>query len=411
MANGGNYKARISITTPPLSPCDRWMHDVLSRSQAAAARLEALENLARHCRDHRAFQAIRPIIDHEMDDLSVRKAIVRALALWEDGFFPAMAVVHALSVPGLRQVAVETLDAMSPVSGQKETRLLAELANQPSGAARQFRMAVMPGLYGRDHRFLNYLRETLRSGNRWERAMAASVLCGIGEIEPALEAAADPEARVRKSVAAAIGGFHEERGLPVLERLLGDPDAEVVYQAAESLRRLGRSAPQVADGFDWMALLRELSEYRSADAGVRAASPGWLGESGATETQIAALEQRIGRALPPSYRAFLAASNGFHHPSSFIQKIFGVEQVEWFREHNAGWAEAYRETYPLLGSCLQVSAVGDAAVVLLNPAVVDAEGEWQTYFFANWIPGARPYPSFRAFMQSELDGMCEWKGV
>ena len=71
--------------------------------------------------------------------------------------------------------------------------------------------------------------------------------------------------------------------------------------------------------------------------------------------------------------------------------------------------EAYRETYPNLASCLQISDVGDSAVVLLNPDAVSPDGEWQTYFFASWIPGARGYRSFREFMEEELNGRCEWR--
>ena len=55
------------------------------------------------------------------------------------------------------------------------------------------------------------------------------------------------------------------------------------------------------------------------------------------------------------------------------------------------------------------SAIGDAAVILLNPKVISADGEWQTYFLANWIPGARPYRSFADFVTDEIDGVCEWR--
>jgi hypothetical protein len=343
------------------------------------------------------------------------------LSKWEDGFLPTLAVVHALSVPGLRPVAVETLDKMGPVTGQKESRLLAELASLKPGTSKQFRVSGMPGLYGRDPRVLNYLQGQVRNGNRWERALAASVLCGLGDVETSLTAAVDPESRVRRSLAAAIGTFREARGVEVLQRFLADSNFRVARQAAESLNRLGIPSnapvePAGAGGFEWQPFLKELSEFRLTDSLVTARmteeriQSGWLGEPGATETQVQALEHRIGRQLPLSYRAFLAASNGFHQQSSFISKMFAAEDVDWFQARNADWAKAYRETYPNLGSTLQVSAVGDAAVVLLNPAVVTEDGEWETYFFSNWNPGARPHPSFRAFMEAELETMCQWKG-
>jgi len=41
---------------------------------------------------------------------------------------------------------------------------------------------------------------------------------------------------------------------------------------------------------------------------------GWLGFPGATEAETAAAEAHLGVTLPPSYRAFLRVSNGWHRP-------------------------------------------------------------------------------------------------
>jgi cell wall assembly regulator SMI1 len=148
---------------------------------------------------------------------------------------------------------------------------------------------------------------------------------------------------------------------------------------------------------------------------------GWLGEPGATEEMIDATERRLGVPLPPSYRQFLAESNGFRQLSPFIWKLFGTAQVDWFRQRNTEWIEAYqiaddispeehrhatldsglwRAAY--LWSCLQISEEGDSAVVLLNPEVVTPEGEWEAWFFANWVPGVERYRSFREYMEHEL---------
>ncbi len=56
-----------------------------------------------------------------------------------------------------------------------------------------------------------------------------------------------------------------------------------------------------------------------------------------------------------------------------------------------------------LPGCLQVSEIGDMAVLLLNPAVQTAEGEWEAWFFAGWLPGARRYRSFYELMEGELE--------
>jgi SMI1 / KNR4 family (SUKH-1) len=132
-------------------------------------------------------------------------------------------------------------------------------------------------------------------------------------------------------------------------------------------------------------------------------------------------EQRLAARLPPSYRAFLEETNGFDHVGGFIDRLYGVADIAWFRVRHQDWIDAYqveddispeehlagatdctRFRAAYLSSCLQVSEEGDSAVVLLNPAVVTEEGEWETWFFANWNPGAIRYPSFRAYVESEL---------
>jgi len=320
-------------------------------------------------------------------------------------------------VAGLRKTAVETLDKMGPVTGDKETRLLATLTALRSGFANPYRVSSLPNVYGRDWRILDYLTGLFRRGNRWERALAASELFGLGEIETASEAACDPEPRVRRSLAAAAGWSREPRELQVLEQLLGDVDRGVANQARGSLARLGVAVATepYPDEFHWGPFLKELSEFRLSDPRVAAAVPeqkvreSWPGEPPASEQQIEALEGRLSRALPPSYRSFLSASNGLQQQSPFIQRLYSADEVDWFGVRNKAWADAYRETYPNLASCLQISEVGDSAVVLLNPGAVSPDGEWQTHFFANWNPGARGHRSFREFMEEELNGGCEWR--
>jgi cell wall assembly regulator SMI1 len=178
---------------------------------------------------------------------------------------------------------------------------------------------------------------------------------------------------------------------------------------------------------DLRARLTDISREQLADSRIAAtvreskATAGWLGEPGATEAEIIATEQRLGIRLPPSYRAFLAETNGFDHIGSFIYRHYGAAEIDWFRVCNQDWIEAYqigddispeehladpedcvRFRAAYLSSCLQISEVGDSAVVLLNPEVVNGKGEWEAWFFANWRPGATRYPSFSAYVDSEL---------
>lgn len=153
---------------------------------------------------------------------------------------------------------------------------------------------------------------------------------------------------------------------------------------------------------------------------------GWLGYNGAPEPEMAATEKRLATHLPPSYRAFLKASNGWRFPSVSILSLLPAAKVAWFREQNQDWIDAYigpsAELPPIsdkeyfvygakqdcvkfrteyLQTALQISDVGDSGVVLLNPKVVTPQGEWEAWFFANWLPGTVRYHSFAAWLADE----------
>jgi hypothetical protein len=117
---------------------------------------------------------------------------------------------------------------------------------------------------------------------------------------------------------------------------------------------------------------------RAVDLAETALETGWLGTAGATGEELAALEARLGLTLPPSYRSFLETTNGW-----------GPEWVEIWAGNEEG---------PALRTALQISTVADG-VCLLIPS---DKTEWETWFFANWIPGADRHSTFRAFMENEL---------
>ena len=150
-------------------------------------------------------------------------------------------------------------------------------------------------------------------------------------------------------------------------------------------------------------------------------SPDWLGFAPATEADIAELEKNLGVILPPSYRAFLLTTNGWRRTTPFISRIRPAAEVNWFRVENEQWAEIYSEDgsnledteYYVYGedgapdhraehvrSLIQISDVEDG-VYLLNPEAVTPDGEWEAWFFANWIPGAKRHPSFAHLMLRE----------
>jgi len=194
----------------------------------------------------------------------------------------------------------------------------------------------------------------------------------------------------------------------------------------------------------WADLLAAISQEVTSDesfltgtnaawltAGQRATK--WLGQPGASEAALAQLEGRLQQPLPPSYRAFLAASNGFGPIDYFIYNLHPAHEVAWLIEREAELVELWERAPTLAGSplladehylrydgsppegalrpghlrqCLLISDWGDAGFLVLNPAVRH-EGEWEAWHFANWYPGAVRYRSFLALMEASLASFRE----
>ncbi|MEU1597489.1 SMI1/KNR4 family protein [Streptomyces sp. NPDC005708] len=154
----------------------------------------------------------------------------------------------------------------------------------------------------------------------------------------------------------------------------------------------------------------------------------WLGRAGASVEAVGALEDRLGTVLPASYRQFLLTSNGWLNTTSDIERILSAHEVGWTRDLDPDlvtvWIEAYGaagaqvadEEYFIYGEAqdpgsirpeyvphtLKISHTPEATeVYLLNPCVVTAEGEWEAWFVAHWLPGAVRYQSFWDLMNDE----------
>ncbi|MBE8474957.1 SMI1/KNR4 family protein [Streptomyces justiciae] len=136
----------------------------------------------------------------------------------------------------------------------------------------------------------------------------------------------------------------------------------------------------------------------------------WLGFPAASEERIADLEERLGHRLPPSYRTFLAVTDGWRHAGGFVWLLAGTGQVRWHQDE-AGLSESFpfesENLTPedellagMWGRALQLDVESDMVYVLLDPGDVDEDGEWAVYSYASWraSPPER-YPSFRAWME------------
>lgn len=202
--------------------------------------------------------------------------------------------------------------------------------------------------------------------------------------------------------------------------------------------------------FNWESFLRRWSQEileSIADNQEKLPSEvirsGWLGYPGATNEQITRAEDRLGIALPPSYRAFLKVSNGWRQTTPFIPRLWSTEEIEWFTVRHQDWINAFLDhhehpstdspnsgsaptsvsdaeyfvygddqdcskiRFEYLQTALEISAKGDYAIYLLNPKAIAADGEWEAWFFGDWLPGADRYRSFCEMMQAEYENFLE----
>ena len=184
--------------------------------------------------------------------------------------------------------------------------------------------------------------------------------------------------------------------------------------------------------FNWRNFLDQFSQSLLNDDIIRAQqsqetlNSKWLGFPAASIQEINNVEARLGVSLPPSYRQFLQTSNGWRNSGAFIYRVWSTTEIAWFKERHQTWIDAYIGPKPIqptisdqayfvygeeqdpitlrveyLPTALEISDVGDACIYLLNPKVVTEEGEWEAWFFANWLPGAARYRSFQELMEAQ----------
>ncbi|GAA3715938.1 SMI1/KNR4 family protein [Streptomyces tremellae] len=219
-------------------------------------------------------------------------------------------------------------------------------------------------------------------------------------------------------------------------RLFAEPPAPDSFTG--QLRRAGRPpvpyegtaerpGPALTTAEQWRAYLTEYSAdmLRVAEEGEmdevapeqRAAS--WLGGPGASEERLTALEERLGAPLPPSYRSFLAASDGWGRISLFMWELRGTDSVAPLRDAEpVTWEiirgeddDEWEEDRALMDRAVLVSGHGDAQYWLLDPGDVSPDGEWAAYVWASWYPGlSERYASFAALVASERESFEEIQG-
>lgn len=120
------------------------------------------------------------------------------------------------------------------------------------------------------------------------------------------------------------------------------------------------------------------------------------GLPGADEAAIVAAEERLGRRLPPSYRGFLAASDGWHvDQTAAIYQLGGAADIDWFQDpydmaslYEPDPGDDPREEDVLLAGmwqrALRLETDSDMSHALLDPGDSDQDGEWALYVYKGW---------------------------
>lgn len=171
--------------------------------------------------------------------------------------------------------------------------------------------------------------------------------------------------------------------------------------------------------FDWQQFLRRWQEewvpdeddMEDLEEGGMTLADLALSAPPATEAEIAAAEERLGVRLPPSYRRFLGASNGWRLDEGSVHRLGAAHEVNWFGDpfdmtaiYQRGLTDRSTEREVLLAGmwrrALQLETDSDMSYALLDPGDTDEDGEWALYVYKGWsgeIPDR--YPSFGAYMQ------------
>lgn len=177
------------------------------------------------------------------------------------------------------------------------------------------------------------------------------------------------------------------------------------------------------NGFDWRTFLRrwrdewvpsedeamELAEGETTLAELRPEEPP------ASEAEVADAERRLGTRLPPSYREFLLAGNGWRLHDDSVHRLGAAHEIGWFGDpfdmtplYRSSLHERSTEQEVLAAGmwqrALQLETDSDMSYVLLDPGDTDEDGEWALYVYKGWS-GEYParYPSFRAYMQRRYE--------
>ncbi|MEW2165652.1 SMI1/KNR4 family protein [Streptomyces sp. NPDC007084] len=155
--------------------------------------------------------------------------------------------------------------------------------------------------------------------------------------------------------------------------------------------------------------VREAVEERRQVISKERLEAGWAGAEPASEETLVAAEERLGVRLPPSYRNFLSASDGWEYIGDV--DLLRAAEIGWFADHDEGvlekWSDVdfFADYLAVLRRCLLIGSDngGSGCYWLLHADSVGAAGEWTAY---EWWPGdgevPEPYDHFADMVRKSL---------
>ncbi|MEU6132783.1 SMI1/KNR4 family protein [Saccharopolyspora sp. NPDC047091] len=129
-------------------------------------------------------------------------------------------------------------------------------------------------------------------------------------------------------------------------------------------------------------MLRELVADGRIAVSEQQRRTGWLGREPATEDAVQAAEERLGCALPPSFRNFLLVSDGWSESGDELHGLFRLDGVGRFEDLRAelmdAWADLdfFADELAVLRRSLLIADHEDGVYWVLSPDSGDADGGW-----------------------------------
>lgn len=176
----------------------------------------------------------------------------------------------------------------------------------------------------------------------------------------------------------------------------------------------GRSL--VYGNLSWKKLIKKLSMLSvknfAEDFSNEVQKNKWLGFEKATTTEIKAAEKRLDITLPEDYKTFLKTTNGLLNFPILNPTLVPVEKIDYLKNVEPQELFIMYDDFPVEGGdpesfndyvsrAILISNYPEEQMIWLIPPK-EKYGDWQTWFFAYWVPGEIRYPSFRHFMEKQI---------